>query len=780
MPTRAASRGGLGRYRHLLDLGRGGMADVWLAATRGSAGIDVLHVVKELKEELSEEDEFRRMFLDEARLAARLNHPNVVRTHEVGESDGEYFLVMEYLDGQSLHAIRKLRDFPLRAELRVLGEVLEGLHYAHELAGLDGRGLAVVHRDISPQNVFVTYTGHVKVVDFGIAKALTQSSSTRAGEIKGKASYMSPEQVRAVGAVDRRTDLFAMGVLLWEAIANRPMWQGVPELAVLHRLSNGQIPSLRDRVPEAPPALLELVESALSPEPARRPPTAAAMQRQLEAAVREMGGPLPRADLASWMERRFQADRLRTRQILESQLRQSDAPPPGKRKFPTVPPPSTQHTLVRPTASGPPAKGIVASVAGPYRALTELQKHSETGFLELEHTVTGEPLLLKLKDTSQDPTFLARAPSVAALRHPNTVRLVDFGSLFGGRFFFSIHERLEGITLAGLLESRGHLPTPRALTIVRQLLSSLSEAHDHGQVHGRLHPAQLILVDHTDDHVKVLGYGGAFEAPQTVEADLAAVAAILYQMLFGVSPDFEGPRTEGGLPRVNHPLFAEDRLVSYLERLFGLQRPFDSAHEALRALAPVEVALLEGMGAASVAPVLSGAGTTSLTGVLRTRLHRLMSLRKPAVWVLDGDPAVEEPAVELALEEIGQSCAVTLLDADERTRACEGLLRGSVDPPWVLVFGDLHVILAEPVLEALKAVGEVSRLLVSTHANAELLASTVNDFGLDQQVCLPASAKEVVEAIEAMVDRTRRLHHHYDDVRLALRDVRQQLNPDAP
>jgi serine/threonine-protein kinase len=207
------------RYRLIAGIGTGGMADVYLAVY-GNADIDrfqKLLVLKILKPELSADPEFVAMFLDEARLAARLNHPNVVQTIEVGENAGRHFLAMEYLEGQPLNRVMQVlgghSGFDLSGRLTVLLRALAGLDYAHELADYDGTPLSVVHRDVSPGNILVGYGGQIKLMDFGIAKAKDSSSETRVGMFKGKTAYMAPEQARA-GAVDRRADIYAAGVVL--------------------------------------------------------------------------------------------------------------------------------------------------------------------------------------------------------------------------------------------------------------------------------------------------------------------------------------------------------------------------------------------------------------------------------------------------------------------------------------------------------------------------------------------------------------------------------------
>src|SRR6478609_2122263 len=206
----------LGRYRLIAEIGRGGMAEVYLALLEGDLGFNKLLVLKRIRPELAEDPEMMAMFLDEARLSARLHHANVVETHEVAQEDGHTFMVMEYLEGQSLHRIlhrlRRHGGLPKAMHFQILADMLAGLHHAHELSDWDETPLGVVHRDVTPQNVFVTYDGRVKVVDFGIAKVRGASSETRAGVVKGKVAYMAPEQARGE-PVDRRTDIFAAGVM---------------------------------------------------------------------------------------------------------------------------------------------------------------------------------------------------------------------------------------------------------------------------------------------------------------------------------------------------------------------------------------------------------------------------------------------------------------------------------------------------------------------------------------------------------------------------------------
>jgi serine/threonine-protein kinase len=275
-----------GKYQLFASLGRGGMADVFLSVARGQMGFNKLAVIKRLRQALAEEVAFRNMFLDEARLAARLNHPNIVHTYEVGEQNGVYFIAMEYLEGQSLNKVlkeslrRKERIEP-EVSVRIIADALAGLGYAHELRDYDGRPLCIIHRDISPHNIFVTYDGHTKLVDFGIAKAALSSTETEVGVLKGKVAYMSPEQ--AMGQrIDGRSDLFAMGIVLWEMIAHQRLMTGESAANTLHKLMNEPIPRLSMVLPDVDPTLDLLVARALEKDPAARFQSAAEMRSALE------------------------------------------------------------------------------------------------------------------------------------------------------------------------------------------------------------------------------------------------------------------------------------------------------------------------------------------------------------------------------------------------------------------------------------------------------------------------------------------------------------------
>jgi serine/threonine-protein kinase len=365
-PSRDAPKS-FGKYRPIAELGRGGMAIVYLAASLGPRGFSKLVVVKELKEEFCTDAEFTAMFVDEARLAARLNHPNIVQTYEVEEHGSHFFIVMEYLEGQPLSQTRsrlarlgaQLRDH----QVRVLCDVLDALHHAHDLADYDGRPLHVVHRDVSPHNIIVTYAGDAKLVDFGIAKAADSTSQTRTGVIKGKLAYMSPEQ--AFGkAVDRRADVFSVGVILWEAITGRRMWKGMAEGAIAHRLSLGDVPRITDFVPEPPMHLKAICERALAPRLEERYPSAVAMRHDLEAYLAQQAHRPVAREFGALVAQGFVEERARLTSLIEQQmmvLRDPAQPGPSGAELPRV---NLAIPSITPNANTPSTSGGRRDVSG--------------------------------------------------------------------------------------------------------------------------------------------------------------------------------------------------------------------------------------------------------------------------------------------------------------------------------------------------------------------------------------------------------------------------------
>ena len=285
------------------------MAQVFLAVVRGLGGFNKLVVIKRLE---SDDPSFRRMFLDEARVAALLSHPNVVHTYEVSEHGGSYFIAMEYLDGQPLNKIvRRAQELGSflnpRLCVRVVADALAGLHYAHELCDFSGNSLNVVHRDISPHNLFVTHDGQVKIFDFGVAKAESRLEGTESGVLKGKLGYMSPEQA-AGDVVDRRADVFSAGVVLWELLTLRQMVTRDSNASALRQVLHGIVPPLPSTLPGVDAELRAIVTMALKRDKAQRFQTALEMRVALLAYLERQ--PFFQADLEKFMLEHFQAARL--------------------------------------------------------------------------------------------------------------------------------------------------------------------------------------------------------------------------------------------------------------------------------------------------------------------------------------------------------------------------------------------------------------------------------------------------------------------------------------
>jgi serine/threonine-protein kinase len=313
----------LGKYRLVATLGQGGMGTVYLALASGLGAFRKLLVVKELRRDLPWKESSLEMFMDEAHLAARLDHPNVLQTFEAGEDNGRYFLAMEYLDGQPLSALLDraranddMHCLPLELRVHILSEVLNGLQYAHELRDYDGSLLHVVHRDISPQNIFVTYHGQVKVVDFGVAKASTASNLTSPGVFKGKFAYAAPEQLLG-RPVDGRCDVFAVGVMLWEAIAGRRFGDSNPTPTSFRNRTQGREPRIAQVVPDVDPLLAEISDRALAVDPEQRFVSAAAFRYRLQEYLALQGEHIESAQVASVMRSLFARERKAVHHVIE-------------------------------------------------------------------------------------------------------------------------------------------------------------------------------------------------------------------------------------------------------------------------------------------------------------------------------------------------------------------------------------------------------------------------------------------------------------------------------
>jgi serine/threonine-protein kinase len=310
----------LGRYLLRYQLASGGMGDVYLAQMQGAAGVERWVALKVLRDELARERKFISMFLDEARIASRLHHPNLCSVVDFGEVDGRYYLTLEYLHGETLSGLVR-RVHQARAELlvvrpvdlvaRIIADAARGLHAAHETRGPDGEPLVVVHRDVSPQNIFVLYDGHAKVMDFGIAAARLRESKTTTGEFKGKFAYGSPEQLTG-GKVDRRTDVFALGIVLWEATLGKRLFRAESEGETVLNVIQKEVPAPSSFRADFPAGVERVILRALQRDPARRYQTAEAMAEELDDYLATLGHAVGASQVRSVMHAVF-ADRLTVR-----------------------------------------------------------------------------------------------------------------------------------------------------------------------------------------------------------------------------------------------------------------------------------------------------------------------------------------------------------------------------------------------------------------------------------------------------------------------------------
>jgi serine/threonine-protein kinase len=318
------------RYEVVAEVAHGGMAAVYAVRRSSIGGFDKILAMKVLLPHLQNERQYVDMFLDEARIASRIEHPNVVHVFDVGEHQGAPFMVMEFLRGQSLSRIRKkahASDTPLSLGFlcRVLAQTAEGLHAAHEVRDADGELLHVVHRDVSPQNVHVGYDGQVKIVDFGIAAARGRISATRSGELKGKLAYVAPEQIDRSSRIDYRTDLWALGVTAWELFAGRRLFKADDDGTRLWKILNMEVPDLRKTAPQTPADVAAAIMCCLERTPDDRPASALFVAETFTAAARKHGF-TRNADVAASINALFASERAISEERLSAAMR--DAPVP--------------------------------------------------------------------------------------------------------------------------------------------------------------------------------------------------------------------------------------------------------------------------------------------------------------------------------------------------------------------------------------------------------------------------------------------------------------------
>jgi len=312
-----------GKYILLDKIATGGMAEIWLAKQTGVEGFEKLVVIKKILPHFTHDKEFVTMFLDEARIAAKLNHSNIVQIYDLGKEQNTYYIAMEYISGDDIKgilqtSIKQGHFLPLQLSVNIISQSAAGLYYAHTLTDMYGTSMDIVHRDISPQNILVTYTGSAKIVDFGIAKAATQSQETRAGTLKGKFAYMSPEQ--ALGKkLDGRSDLFALAIVLYEITLGKRLFKSDSELKTLRMITEEPIKSPIEVNPKYPKKLNDILMKALERDRDKRYEDCRAFHVALDDFLREYPKPSSNVDLSKWMRKTFK-ERIESVKVRHEQL----------------------------------------------------------------------------------------------------------------------------------------------------------------------------------------------------------------------------------------------------------------------------------------------------------------------------------------------------------------------------------------------------------------------------------------------------------------------------
>jgi TonB family protein len=296
-----------GQYVLIEKIATGGMAEVWKARKRGEEGFQKIVAIKKILPHLSDNQDFIEMFVDEAKLAAQLNHNNIIHIYDLGKIQSSFYIAMEYIDGYDLKTILRRgeeRDHPMGVELAlfIASKVASALDYAHRKKDFDEREMGLVHRDVSPQNVLISQEGDIKLCDFGIAKAASKASHTQAGALKGKLQYMSPEQAWG-RTIDRRSDIFALATVLFEMLTNRKLFSGDNELSILEQVREARVTAPSQYNDEVIPQIDAVVVKALQKDPANRYQTAGEMARDLDAILYSFKPTPTSADLAIYMHR---------------------------------------------------------------------------------------------------------------------------------------------------------------------------------------------------------------------------------------------------------------------------------------------------------------------------------------------------------------------------------------------------------------------------------------------------------------------------------------------
>ncbi|HEU4951541.1 MAG TPA: protein kinase [Holophagaceae bacterium] len=345
-----------GNYFLVEKIAVGGMAELYKAQQRGVQGFQKIVAIKRILPHLVDNEDFVTMFIDEAKLAAQLTHPNIVQIFDLGKAGSSYYIAMEFVSGRDLRTVlRKAKEygkaFPEAVAAFVTMKMASALDYAHRKRGFDDRELKLVHRDVSPQNILISTEGAVKLVDFGIAKAATKASHTVAGALKGKLLYMSPEQ--ALGQpLDNRSDLYSLGLVLFEMLTGERCFQADSEMGVLEKVRMGRIGDLRAINPEVSPEMAEIVARALHKNVEQRYASARLLERDLRDLLMKRGHIPAEHDIAEYLEAVLAGPKERVEEVVRSRF-SPPAPPPPMPPAPVLDSAPTLHGKTMPAVPAP-------------------------------------------------------------------------------------------------------------------------------------------------------------------------------------------------------------------------------------------------------------------------------------------------------------------------------------------------------------------------------------------------------------------------------------------
>lgn len=583
-----------GNYTLLRLLASGGMGAVYLA-TSGEAGMEKFLALKVVLPELAG-SEFARRFRDEAKVVVKLSHGNLVQVFDAGQVDGEAYLAMEFVEGHDLrtlwnHCVEQRVAFPLEVIWQIVKDALRGLHYAHSY-----RNLNLVHRDISPPNLMVTYFGEVKITDFGLAASSAKTEKTRPGLVYGKIPYMAPEQARGE-TLDPRADLYPLGVILWELLTGRRLFppSGDASQDLAARAQGPPVPAPSEVCARVPAALDGPVLRALHPDREKRFADAAAMQKALSATAADLWPGVDTDRVAAFMQTLFgdqiPRERARRQALLEkfrsaqTTARNDDS----SLSEATTNPLAAEAERVRVQLDGSDSGTLLANK---YRLGRMLGEGGMGQVFEAVHADLGKRVAIKIlhKVFSRTPEarerFRREARAATRIDHRAVVDVLDFGTSDDGRCFY-VMELLEGLSLADLLDLSSPVELERALELTVQLCDAIQAAHRAGVIHRDLKPENVMICqDSGKEQIKILDFGIArqldppqntpsgksltkpgatlgtpeYMAPEQAagqpvdeRADIYAVCALLYEMLTGTPPHTAATPQEVLLRKLQYP-----------------------------------------------------------------------------------------------------------------------------------------------------------------------------------------------------------------------------------